>query len=78
MELYGHPLEDDDDEKSFVLRQVGFRADPATLRNVAEFLKQAADEIEEWGLDFGHRHYQDFAETELGQEEFWGGDVIVA
>ena len=76
MELYGRPL--DDDDEPWVLREVALVADPATLRSLAEFLKQAADRLEEGGFEFDHAHYQDFARIELDQGEFWGGDVIVA
>lgn len=42
---------------------VGFSASPETLRAIAQFLNEAASELEEYGNDFGHRHFMDESDS---------------
>ncbi len=38
---------------------IGVSASPKTLRDIAKFLNEAADELEEMGSDFSHLHLMD-------------------
>jgi ankyrin repeat protein len=51
-------------------------ATPATLRHLARFLEQAADDIDDYGSDFDHDHFALFAGHDPDRE-YWGGDVTV-
>jgi ankyrin repeat protein len=76
MELYGTPLDDEEGDRRAAVRDVTIIASPDSLRHLAKFLEQIADEIDEYGARFDHDHYQLFASRDLGNE-YWGGDVTV-
>ena len=38
---------------------IGISAEPNTLRAIAKFISEAADELEEMGSDFSHVHLMD-------------------
>ncbi len=41
---------------------IGISASPQKLREIAKFISDAADELEEMGDDFGHLHFMDECE----------------
>jgi ankyrin repeat protein len=75
MELSGTPL-DDRDRHAMMLGEVWIAADTETLRQLARFLQNAADEFDRWGEGWDDDHYSLFAKREFGIE-YWGGDVTV-
>ncbi len=54
MELLGY-IEAPNDTLS-KLQEVTFSANSKELRNIAKFLTQCANEIDEHGVDWGHEH----------------------
>ncbi len=60
MKLYGYPTGSEDDTPS-KLEEVTIAADPATLRLLAKFLVQVADNVEKYKDNFGHEHFEHFA-----------------
>ena len=60
--------EDTDIEGLMKLKDIGIAASPETLRAVAKFISDAANELEEMGSDFGHLHLMD-------EWEDWSEDV---
>jgi len=56
MKIYGYKEEDTDIKGLMKLKDIGIAASPDTLRAVAKFINDAANELEEMGSDFGHLH----------------------
>ncbi len=68
MKIYGYKEEDTDIKGLMKLKDIGIAASPDTLRAVAKFINDAANELEEMGSDFGHLHLMDECED-------WSDDV---
>jgi hypothetical protein len=66
MELYGTPLDDEQGDRRTAVRDVTIIASSDSLRHLARFLAQVADEIDEYGARFDHDHYGLFASRDLG------------
>jgi hypothetical protein len=58
-ELFGYPKDKRERLQPLTMRGVSFSADPATLREIAQFLLDSADLLELHGSRFGHEHLQD-------------------
>jgi hypothetical protein len=76
MELYGTPLDDEAGDRRSAVREVTIIAPSESLRHLAKFLEQAADEIDELGTHFGDATYEYFASRDLGHA-YRGGDIRV-
>ncbi len=59
MNIYGYKGEDTEVKGLMKLKDIGISAPPETLRAVAKFINDAADELEKMGSDFGHLHLMD-------------------
>ena len=59
MKIYGYKEADTEIDGLLKLRDIGISASPDTLRAVANFINDAADELEKMGDDFGHLHLMD-------------------
>lgn len=70
MKIYGY---EKNGKKLLVLKEASIVADVETLREIAAFINKTADEIEKYGEDFGHSHFQDYKKY-FGEE--WS-DIIV-
>jgi hypothetical protein len=70
MKCYGY--EDDDRDRPLLLREVTLLVDPNTLRRLARFFNECADQIEGAGSDWEHEHY-----SERFPEEEIASDIIV-
>ena len=58
MKIFGYDKTTNESEL-LEMREVTFRANPDTLRAIAEFLNKSAELIEEHRESFGHLHLQD-------------------
>jgi len=63
LEIFGYPTDQDELEKPLSLREVTFCCDPKQLRKIAKFIFETADEFEQLGPKFGHRHIQDWSDS---------------
>ncbi|GDY10224.1 MAG: hypothetical protein DWI21_13615 [Planctomycetota bacterium] len=54
----GRPDDDDEEPVLLELSEVTFVGTPDALREVAEFLIAASQDLEKYGQDFGHVHLQ--------------------
>jgi len=59
MKIFGYKKADTDNEGLMELSDIAFSTSPETLRAIAKFLEEAADELQEMGGDFGHVHLMD-------------------
>ncbi|GLX80545.1 hypothetical protein tinsulaeT_38850 [Thalassotalea insulae] len=58
MKIYGYEKTEDDDPVCIELSEITLSTSPVVLRNIANFLNKAADDIEQLP-DFEHVHLQD-------------------
>jgi len=61
--FYGYPVDQDDLERPVNLREVTLCVSPSALREIAQFILASADELEQLGTKFGHRHIQDWSKS---------------
>ena len=74
MKMYAYPAGDPLNEYGLLeLKDVSFSADAKTIREIARFLNEAADEMEKLGSSFDHIHMQD---KTLAWQEEWP-DLVV-
>lgn len=66
MNLYGYPMDGECDEP-LRLREVTFSTDAAMLRRLAAFFVYAAEQMNRFGENFGHEHFEDFNPSAAGQ-----------
>ena len=57
MKIFGYEKKSEDDDAPIELSEVTLQANPKQLKDVADFLIEAAQLIEKYGNDFGHEHY---------------------
>ena len=62
MKLYGHTINQESDQESrpVPLSEVTLWTNPKTLRKLSEFILMVADQMDEYGSDFGHEHFEDY------------------
>jgi hypothetical protein len=74
MKTYGYPVGEPLNPYGLLkLKEVTFSASPETLRAIAGFLLQAAQEMEREGAHFDHLHIQD----ELSSWPEHSADIVV-
>ena len=73
MKAYGRPRKAGP-SPDLELGEVSLLATPESLRALARFLAESADQMEQHGPDFGHNHLRDSAH---GWQQDWA-DFIVA
>ena len=59
MKITGYKKRDTDLEGLMEMETIAIAASPETIRELANFLNHAADEMEEMGDDFDHLHLMD-------------------
>ncbi len=59
MKITGYKRKDTEMEGLMEMEAIAIAASPKTLREVAKFFNQAADEMEELGTDYDHIHLMD-------------------
>jgi hypothetical protein len=56
MNIYGYKKEKLSNQGLLAMKEVTFAAEPALIREIAEFLIKAADQMDKRGEKFGHMH----------------------
>ncbi len=63
-------IKDTDSETPLELKEVTIQAEPQTLRDMARFLLDVAEQMETYGKGFDHEHFEDFCSRPKGECRF--------